>query len=239
MTLSGYLFTWCAQEDNIDRGSQFTSRFGSGYMIRWTPNFGSVRLITHGRMVGQRGPISAGPHCSESVGEKQVFGPDIIKDAEEQVKIVRENARVAQSRRKSYAYKRRRDLTFEVNDFVYLKVSPMRGIRRFNIKGKLAPGYIGPFKVLEKKGVVAYKLELPPGLTGVHDKCLRVPEEEAPPEGLDVREDLTYTEHPVKILDTAKRVTRNKRIKMCECGGSITRSGGYLGKRRRDESSLP
>ncbi|WVZ58565.1 hypothetical protein U9M48_008826 [Paspalum notatum var. saurae] len=124
---------------------------------------------------------------------------------------------------KSYAYKRRRDLTFEVNDFVYPKVSPMRGIRRFNIKGKLAPGYIGPFKVLEKKGVVAYKLELPPSLTGVHDvfhvsqlkKCLRVPEEETPLEGLDVQEDLTYTEHPVKILDTAERVTRNKRIKMC------------------------
>ncbi|WVZ49153.1 LOW QUALITY PROTEIN: hypothetical protein U9M48_000530 [Paspalum notatum var. saurae] len=75
-------------------------------------------------------------------------------NAEEQVKIVRENPRVARLGEKSYAYKRRRDLTFEVNDFVY---------------PKLAPVYIGPFKVLEKKGVVAYKLELPPGLTGVHD----------------------------------------------------------------------
>ncbi|WVZ80973.1 hypothetical protein U9M48_028406 [Paspalum notatum var. saurae] len=64
------------------------------------------------------------PIVTESGGEKQVFGPDIIKDAEEQVKIVRENPRVAR-----YAYKRRRDLTFEVNDFVYPKVSPMRGIR--------------------------------------------------------------------------------------------------------------
>ncbi|WVZ97207.1 hypothetical protein U9M48_042758 [Paspalum notatum var. saurae] len=127
---------------------------------------------------------------------------------------------------KSYAYKRRRDLTFEVNDFVYPKVSPMRGIRRFNIKGKLAPGYIGPFKVLEKKGVVAYKLELPPGLTGVHDvfhvshskKCLRVPEEEAPPEGLDVREDLTYTEHPVKILDTQKELPGTRGSKCASAG---------------------
>jgi hypothetical protein len=90
---------------------------------------------------------------------------------------------------------RRRDLTFAVVDHVYLKVSPMRGIRRFNVKGKLAPRYIGPFKVLEWKGEVAYRLELPPSLSGVHDvfhvsqlkKCLRVPEEQAPLEGLDVQ----------------------------------------------------
>ncbi|WVZ52281.1 hypothetical protein U9M48_003357 [Paspalum notatum var. saurae] len=118
-------------------------------------------------------------------------------------------------KQRSYADVRRRDLSFKVDDHVYLKISPMSGIRRFNMKGKLAPRYIRPFKILEKK--------LPPSLSGVHDvfhmsqlkKCLRVPEEQAPLEGLDVQEDLTYTEHPVKILDTSERNTRNKRIKMC------------------------
>ncbi|WVZ58453.1 hypothetical protein U9M48_008728 [Paspalum notatum var. saurae] len=156
-------------------------------------------------------------------GEKQVFGPDIIQDAEQQLRIVQENLRVAQSRQRSYTDVRRRDLSFKVDDHVYLKVSPMRGIRRFNMKGKLAPIYIGPFKILEKKGEVAYRLHLPPSLSGVHDvfhvsqlkKCLRVPEEQTPPEGLEVQEDLTYTEHPVKILDTSERNTRSKRIKMC------------------------
>ncbi|WVZ48627.1 hypothetical protein U9M48_000048 [Paspalum notatum var. saurae] len=128
-----------------------------------------------------------------------------------------------QDDKKSYAYVRRRDLTFKVDDFVYLKVSPMRGVRRFNMKGKLAPRYIGPFKIVERKGEVAYKLELPPNLSGIHNvfhvsqlkKCLRVPEEQAPLEGLDVQEDLTYTEHPMKILETSERVTGNRRVKMC------------------------
>ncbi|WVZ75622.1 hypothetical protein U9M48_023659 [Paspalum notatum var. saurae] len=102
-------------------------------------------------------------------GEKQVFGPDIIQDAEQQLRIVQENLRVAQSRQRSYADVHRRDLSFKVDDHVYLKVSPMRGIRRFNMKGKLAPRYIEPFKILEKKGKAAYRLELPPSLSGVHD----------------------------------------------------------------------
>ncbi|WVZ48714.1 LOW QUALITY PROTEIN: hypothetical protein U9M48_000133 [Paspalum notatum var. saurae] len=129
----------------------------------------------------------------ESDSEKQVFGPDIIQDAEQQLRIVQENLR---SRQRSYADVRRRDLSFKVDDHVYLKVSPMRGIRRFNMKGKLAPRYIGPFKIPEKKGEVAYRPELPPA----YRKCLRVPEEQAPLEGLEVQEDPTYTEHPVKIL---------------------------------------
>ena len=77
--------------------------------------------------------------------------------------------------------------------------------------------------MLERKGEVAYRLELPTALNGVHDvfhisqlrKCLRVPDEQAPLDGLEVQEDPTYTEHPVKILETSERVTQNKRIKMC------------------------
>jgi hypothetical protein len=92
------------------------------------------------------------------------------------------------------------------------------------MKGKLAPRYIGPFNILERCGEVAYQLELPESLSGVHDvfhvsqlkKCLRVPEEQIPLEELTVKEDLTYEEYPVKILETAERVTRSQTIKMCK-----------------------
>ena len=70
-------------------------------------------------------------------GESQVFGPEVLKDAEQQVQIIRENLRTAQSRQKSYADTRRRELEFEVGDYVYLKVSPIRGPRGFKVKGKL------------------------------------------------------------------------------------------------------
>jgi hypothetical protein len=79
-----------------------------------------------------------------------VFGLGILQAAEKQVHMVRENLRVAQSRQKSYADHRRRELSFEVGDVVYLKVSPIRGLRRFKVRGKLAPRFIGPFKILEK-----------------------------------------------------------------------------------------
>jgi hypothetical protein len=91
-----------------------------------------------------------------------VFGPDILQEAEKQVRMVRENLRVAQSRQKSYADHMKRELSFEVGDFVYIKVSPMRGLHRFKIQGKLAPRFIGPLKILEKRGEVAYQLELSP-----------------------------------------------------------------------------
>jgi hypothetical protein len=79
--------------------------------------------------------------------------------------MVHESLKVAQSRQKSYADKRRRDLSFEIGNFVYLKVSPMRGTRRFKVKGKLAPRYDGPFKIVDRRGEVTYQLELPPQLS--------------------------------------------------------------------------
>jgi hypothetical protein len=129
-----------------------------------------------------------------------VFGPDILQEVEKQVHIIRENLRVTQSRQKNYADHRRRELSFEVGDFVYLKVSPMRGLRRFKVRGKLAPRFNGPFKILEKGGEATYQLEMLPQLSDVHDvfhvsqlkKCLRVPEERLPMEYLDAKEDLSY-----------------------------------------------
>jgi hypothetical protein len=76
--------------------------------------------------------------------------------------MIRENLKVTQSRQKSYADKRRMDLSFKISDFVYLRISPMRGTQRFKVKEKLAPRYIGPFKIISRKGEVAYQLELPP-----------------------------------------------------------------------------
>jgi hypothetical protein len=99
----------------------------------------------------------------------------------------------------------------------------MRALHHFKVRGKLAPRFIGQFKILEKRGEVAYQLELPSQLSDAHDvfhvsqlkKCLRVPEEQLPMEDLDAKDDLSYQEYPIKILKTSKRVTRNKKIKMC------------------------
>jgi hypothetical protein len=91
-------------------------------------------------------------------GERKVFEPDILQEAEKQVCMVRENLQVAQLRQKSYADHRRRELSFEVGDFVYLNVSRMRDLRHFKVRDKLTPRFIGPFKILEKRGEVAYQL---------------------------------------------------------------------------------
>jgi hypothetical protein len=89
-------------------------------------------------------------------GDSKIFGPDILQEAEEKVRIIREHLKAAQSRQKSYSDKRRRELTFQVRDFVYLRVSPLKVMQRFQVKGKLAPRYIGPFKVLSCQGEVSY-----------------------------------------------------------------------------------
>jgi hypothetical protein len=88
----------------------------------------------------------------------------------------------------------------------------------------LSPCYTGSFKILERKGEIAFQLKLPARLSDVHNvfgisqlkKGLRVSEEQLPLEELNVQDDLTYIEHPVKILDTLERITRSKRIQMCK-----------------------
>src|SRR5438105_8641517 len=109
------------------------------------------------------------PLMWSEVGERSLIGPAVIKDAEEQVAKIRENLKAAQSKQKSYADTRRRPLSFEVGDYVYFKVSPLRGTRRFQVRGKLAPRYIGPYPITGRIGAVAYRLELPEEMSDVHN----------------------------------------------------------------------
>jgi hypothetical protein len=83
--------------------------------------------------------------------------------------LIRDRLKIAQSRQKSYANSKRREVAYEVGDRAYLRVSPLRGVKRFGVKGKLAPRFVGPFKVLARKGEVAYEVELPESLSVVHN----------------------------------------------------------------------
>jgi hypothetical protein len=115
----------------------------------------------------------------------------------------------AQARQKNYEDKRWQPLVFQVNDHVYLKVSPMKGMNRFGVKGKLAPRYIDPFLILEWYGPVAYRLQLPKTLSVVHNvfhvsllkKCLRVLDRTIVVMDVTLEPDLTYSEHPIRVLD--------------------------------------
>ena len=158
------------------------------------------------------------------VGERTLTGPALIKEAEDRVAEIREKLKAAQSRQKSYSDKRRRKLSFEVGDYVYLKVSPIRGTRKFQVQGKLAPRYIGPYRVVKRVGTVAYRIQLPEEMSDIHlvfhvsqlRKCLRVPEEEIESvETIDLQKDLRYQEVPVKILDTVTKRTRSSEVQIC------------------------
>jgi hypothetical protein len=115
-----------------------------------------------------------GHRCSNPLnwiepGEKVIFEPDLVEEAKGTVHHFQDNLRAAKSRQETYANKRHRPLEFEVGDHVYLRVSQMKGVKRFGVKGKLEPHYIELFPILKKCGTVAYKLDLPPSVAGVHD----------------------------------------------------------------------
>jgi hypothetical protein len=125
---------------------------------------------------------------------------------------------------------------------VYLKVSPMRGLHYFKVRGKLAPRFIRPFKIMKKRGEVAYQLELSLQLSDVHNvfhvsqlkKCLRVPEERVPIKDMDAKEDPSYQEYPIKILDMSKKkLLKTIESRCARCNEVTIPKKKLLGKERK------
>ena len=148
------------------------------------------------------------------MGESSITGPDLIRATSEKVSLIRQRLLTTQSRQKSYADVRRRPLEFEVGDHVFLEVIPKRGVVRFGKRGKLSPRFIGPFEILERIGVVAYRLVLPPSMSGVHEvfhvsmlrKYTPDPSHVVDWSQIEVGTDGTFKEGPVCIVDSRDQV---------------------------------
>ena len=162
---------------------------------------------------------SADHHFLRMQWVRRLFlGTDWVQQTTERVAEIREHMLAAQSRQKSYADVRRRDLEFGEGDQVLLRVSPTKGVVRFSTKGKLSPRFIGPFVIKERVGKLAYRLELPESMRGVHDvfhvsmlrRYLRDPEHHITVEPVTIEQDLSFESRPVRILETSGRVLRRK-----------------------------
>jgi hypothetical protein len=137
-----------------------------------------------------------------------ILGNGLVTEAEEIVHHIQSNLKATKFRQEDYAKKRHRLLEFEAGNCVYLHVSLMWGVKRFGIKGNLAPHYISPFPVLARLGAVAYRLELPPSLVDMHNvfhvsqlkKCLKAPIDVIVDDFTPLDADLSYPDHPVKLL---------------------------------------
>lgn len=151
-----------------------------------------------------------------------LLGPELVRETTEKVAVIRDHILVAQSRQKSYADMRRRPFEFAVGDLVMLKVSPMKGVRRFGKKGKLTSKFIGPFRIIVRIRAVLYRLDLPESIAGVHDvfhvsmlrKHLGGEEQQhvADLSELQLQPDLTTVEASVHVLAREDKRQRNKVI---------------------------
>ncbi|GJR82004.1 putative reverse transcriptase domain-containing protein [Tanacetum coccineum] len=154
------------------------------------------------------------PVCWTEVGEAQILGPELIQETTEKIIQIKQRMQAARDRQKSYANLKRKPMEFQVGDKVMLKVSPWKGVVRFGKRGKLNPRYVGPFKVLEKVGEVAYKLELPEELSRVHNtfhvsnlkKCHADEPLAVPLDGLHLDDKLHFVEEPSRKVGREARV---------------------------------
>ncbi|GKE73526.1 putative reverse transcriptase domain-containing protein [Tanacetum coccineum] len=154
------------------------------------------------------------------IGEGSLIGPVLVLETTDKVVMIKEKLKATRDRQKSYADKRRKPLEFEVGDQVLLKVSPWKGVVRFGKKGKLEPRYVGPFEILERIGLVAYKLRLPEELSSVHEtfhvstlkKCLADANLHVPFDEIKVDKTLHFVEELVEIMEREIKKLKRRNI---------------------------
>ncbi|GJT40165.1 putative reverse transcriptase domain-containing protein [Tanacetum coccineum] len=189
--------------------NEIVARHGVSILIMSDHDSGftsSVRCAPFEALYGRK---CRSPIMWAEVGEGQLIGLELVQETTKKILQIKDRLKAARDRKKSYADKRMKPLEFSVGDYVLLKVSPWKCVVRFRKKGKLTPRFVGPFKIIEKVGPVAYRLDLPEELNGVHDtfhvsnlkKCLADPTLKVPLYEIRVDAKLNFVEEPVEVLE--------------------------------------
>nr|GEW35776.1 putative reverse transcriptase domain-containing protein [Tanacetum cinerariifolium] len=173
------------------------------------------------------------------IRESQLIGSEIVQETTKNIFQIKERLKIARSHQKSYSDKRRKPLEFKVEDRVLLKVYPWKGVVRFGKKGKLAPRYVGPFKIVERVGRVAYRLKLPQELSCIHDtfhvsnlkKCLAESNAQIPLEEIKVDENLRFVEEPIEIVERDAKKMKRRRIPLVKVQWNSRQGAEYTWER--------
>nr|GEX72490.1 retrotransposon protein, putative, Ty3-gypsy subclass [Tanacetum cinerariifolium] len=172
------------------------------------------------------------------VGEGYLIGPELVQETSEKISQIKDRLKAARDRPKSYADKRIKPLEFSVGDYILLKVSPWKGVVRLGKKRKLAPRFVGPFEIVEKVGLVAYRLRLPEELNGVHDtfhvlnlkKCLADPTLQVPLDEIRVDAKLNFVKEHVEILERGFKKLKRSRIAIVKVQWNLKRGSEFTWK---------
>nr|GEX40061.1 putative reverse transcriptase domain-containing protein [Tanacetum cinerariifolium] len=197
----------------------------------------SLKSLPFEALYGQK---CRSPVCWSEVGDVQLTGPEIVQQTTKNIVQIRNRLQAARDRQKSYADTRQKPLEFQVGDRVMLKVSTCKGVIRFGKRGKLSPRYIGPFKILARIGPVAYKLEPPQELSGIHNtfhvsnikKCLSNENLVIPLDKIKLNDKLHFIEEPVKIMGREVKQLKQTESPLLKYVGILAEGHNIPGKEK-------